>query len=95
MMAQLRVLLGHEPYLHGRVHQPTAESPWTIQVPAVLRGYRDVATIEDYIDTVTELVAPPPPPSVPLSISALDIPYAVGYLDAVWQTRTTPGCAPA
>ena len=47
-----------------------------------------MASIEDYIDTVTELVAPPPSPSEPLSIGALDLPHAVGYLDAVWITRT-------
>jgi hypothetical protein len=85
---RLHLLLDHEPYLHGRVNQSTPESPWTIQVPAILRDYRDVTTIEDYIDKVTELVAPSPPPSVALSIGALDLPYAVGYLDAVWMTRT-------
>lgn len=31
-----------------------------------------------------EQVAPPGPPS----FSGLDIPYAVGYLDAVWKNRT-------
>jgi len=54
----------------------------------VLRAYRGVATIDDYLDHVIEQVAPPGPPSVPLSFSALDIPYAVGYLDAVWKNRT-------
>jgi hypothetical protein len=58
------------------------------QVPAVLRAYRGVATIDDYLDHVIEQVAPPGPPSVPLSFSALDIPYAVDYLDAVWKSRT-------
>ncbi len=85
MMDRLRILLGHEPFLHAWLQQT---NPWTIQVPAVLRSYRDVTTIEDYIDTVTDLVAPPPIPSVPLSAGALDIPYAAGYLDAVWQIRT-------
>ena len=34
------------------------------------------------------LVAPPGPPSAPPSSGPLDIPNAVGYLDAVWKSRT-------
>ncbi len=88
MLLKVRMVLGHEPFLYSVVHQPKPFGPWTIQVPAVLRDYREVTTVEDYIDRVSELVAPPPPPSVPLSIGALDLPYAAGYLDAVWMTRT-------
>lgn len=88
LLTRLRALLEHEPFLFGIVHQPAPAGPWTVRIPAVLSRYRGVATIEDYIDTVTELVEPLAPPSVPPSVSALDIPYAIGYLDAVWQTRT-------
>ena len=88
LLLKVRVVLGHEPFLYSVVQQPTPFGPWTVQVPAVLRGYRDVTAVEDYIDKVIELVTPPPPPAVPLSIGALDIPYAVGYLDAVWQSQT-------
>lgn len=88
LLLKVREVLSHEPFLYSVVQQPTPFGAWTVQVPAVLRGYRNVATVEDYIDKVTELVAPPPPPPVPLSIGSLDIPYAVGYLDAVWQSRT-------
>ena len=87
-LLRLRVMLGHEPFLYAVVYQPTPLGPWTIQVPAALRDYRDVVTIEDYIDQVTELVAPAAPPSVPLSVGALDVPYAVGYLDAWWMNQT-------
>jgi hypothetical protein len=87
-LLKLRIMLGHEPFLYAVVHQPTPSEPWTIQVPAILRDYRNAATVEDYIDQVTELVTPAVPPSVPPSIGALDVPYAVGYLDAVWMNRT-------
>ena len=33
-------------------------------------------------------MAPPEPPSQPLSAAPLDIPYAVSFADAVWQSRT-------
>jgi hypothetical protein len=87
LLARIRVLLDHEPFLSGAAHQPGPSEPWTVQVPAVLRRYQDAASVEEYIDTVTALVAPTDPPSVPPSVGALDIPYAIGYLDAVWQAR--------
>ena len=33
-------------------------------------------------------MAPPEPPSQPLSAAPLDIPYAVSFTDAVWESRT-------
>jgi hypothetical protein len=57
-------------------------------VPAVLRAYRGVATIDYDLDRAAELVSPAEAPPVPLSFGALDIPYAVGFLDAVWMNRT-------
>ena len=88
-MRKLRQLLAHEPFLYTVVQQlDPAKEEWTLQVPAVLRAYRGLATIDDYLNRVIEQVAPPGPPPVPLSFSALDIPYAVGYLDAVWKNRT-------
>jgi hypothetical protein len=87
LLAKIRALLEHEPFLFAAAHQPGPSEPWTVQVPAVLRRYRDVTGVEDYIDTVTALVAPPDPTPTPPAASALGIPYALGYLDAVWQAR--------
>lgn len=88
-MNKLRQLLGHEPFLYN-VAAPLSppDVGWTVRVPAVLRAYRGVATIDDYLDRVDELVAPAALPTVPPSFGALDIPYAIGYLDAVWKSRT-------
>lgn len=47
-----------------------------------------MTSIDYYLGRVTQVVAPPEPPSVPLSFAALDIPYAAGYLDAVWKSTT-------
>lgn len=90
-LGKLRRLLVHEPFMHAAV-QPfdqTAEN-WTVRVPAVLRAYRGIAIIDDYLDRVIDQIAPPGEPPVPPSFGALDVPYAIGYLDAVWKNQT--GC---
>jgi hypothetical protein len=74
LMRKLRAVLGHEPLLYSVVHQPQqGVEQWTVRAPAVLRRYRGLDSIEDYLDRVTELVAPPEPPSVPFSAGPLDI----------------------
>ncbi len=86
---KLRAVLGHEPLLYSVVQQPQqGVEQWTVRVPAALRRYRSLDSIEDYLDRVTELVAPHEPPSVPFSAGPLDIPNSVGYLDAVWKSKT-------
>lgn len=87
MLRKLRKVIGKEPFMHSAVSSHDSDD-WTIRVPAVLRAYRGVATIDDYLDRASELVSPPEPPPVPPSFGALDIPYAVGFLDAVWMNRT-------
>jgi hypothetical protein len=86
---KLRQLFEHEPMLHIGVQRPDPNSArWTMRVPATLRELRTVTTIDEYLDRIIRWVAPPNTPSMPSSPNALDIPYAVGYLDAVWKSRT-------
>ena len=86
---QIRQIIDHEPLLYSAIQHPNPQlDEWTVRVPAALRTHRDVAGIGDYLGRVVRSVAPPEPPSVPMSFSALDIPYAVGYLDAVWKAAT-------
>lgn len=88
-MRQLRVLVGHEPFLWPGVRQPDPErEEWTVTVPAVLRDFWSVTSISQYVDEVVAQVTPPPPPLVPVFLGPLDIPNAVGYLNAVWKNRT-------
>jgi hypothetical protein len=61
---------------------------WELKIPVSIRDYRDVTSVEEYIDVVEHRAAPPEPPSQPLSAAPLDIPYAVSFSDAVWQSRT-------
>jgi hypothetical protein len=82
-------LLEHEPYLWSGFSRPDPQSErWELKISASMRDFCDVATVEEYIDRVEQLVAPPEPPSQPLSAAPLDIPYAVGFVDAVWESRT-------
>lgn len=89
MLRKVRRLLGHEPYLYNVVQQPKPDvEDWTARVPAILRSYRGIGSVDEYLDRMIALVAPPEPPSAPPSSGPLDIPNAVGYLDAVWKSRT-------
>ncbi len=85
LMGKLGDVLAKEPFLYNALNRPNSVD-WEVRVPAVLRQYRDVATIEEYVDRVTELVTPTEPSSGTVSLP--DIPNAVGYLDAVWKSRT-------
>jgi hypothetical protein len=88
-MHKLRQVLEHEPLLYIGVQRSDPNSAaWAMRVPATLRELRTVTTIDEYLDQIIRWVAPPSMPSVPLSLNALDVPYAVGYLDAVWKSRT-------
>jgi hypothetical protein len=88
-MRKLRQYIATEPFLYNVIIQPDqALESWTARVPAILRAYRGVATPGEYVTRLAELITPERPPTVPLSFSALDIPYAIGYLDAVWKNRT-------
>lgn len=80
----------HEPYLwHAFTRPDPAESErWKLRIPVSIREFRDVTAIEEYIDTMARLVAPPEAPTQPLSAAPLDIPYAVSFADAVWESRT-------
>jgi hypothetical protein len=82
-------LLEHEPYLWRGFNRPDEESErWQLEIAASIRNFREVTTVEEYVDRVEQLVAPPEPPSQPLSAAPLDIPYAVSFADAVWESRT-------
>jgi hypothetical protein len=55
-------LLEHEPYLwHGFRKPDPAADQWELKIRASVRDYRDVTTIEEYIDRVEQLVSPPEP----------------------------------
>lgn len=88
-MLKLHQILSLEPILHVGVQRPNLDMPhWIVRPSAALRELRAVTTIEEYLDRIIRWVAPPAPPQLPSSLEALDIPYSVDYLDAVWKSKT-------
>lgn len=85
---RIRVLFEHEPFPVSFSRPSTASEDWTMTVPPFLRRYKDIATVDDYLDRVIADYVPPEMPSAPISPHPLDVPYAAGYLDAVWRAVT-------
>ncbi len=82
-------LVEHELYLRTEFARPDSESErWEVRIPVRIREFRDVTTIEEYIDRVEQLAAPAESPAQPLTAAPLNIPYAVSFIDAVWESRT-------
>jgi hypothetical protein len=83
-------LLEHEPYLWNGFMRPDPGRPevWSLRITPVLRDFGDLQTPADYIQQIEKLIQPPASPTVPPSAEPLDIPFAIGYLDAVWKAKT-------
>ena len=89
LVREVAELLQHEPYLWRGFMRPDPEGEeWSIRIEPVLREFRGVTTAEEYVGRIEELIEPPGPAAQPLTAAPLDIPYAVGYLDAVWKSKT-------
>lgn len=89
IMRKIGQLLEHEPYIwHGLMRPDAGREVWTLRIAPVLREFRGVTSTVEYIDRMAEMLEPPAPPMVPPSAGPLDIPNAVGYLDAVWKSKT-------
>jgi hypothetical protein len=86
-------VLGNEPATWGDI---TLIGPrWAIQLRPTLRRYRDLRgadnhlqAVDDYLDRIAASFVRPTPPSQP-ALSPHSLPDAIGYLDVVWQVRTT------
>ena len=83
-------LLEHEPYLWSGFMRPdpARTDAWSLRITPVLREFGELQTPASYIEQIEKLVEPQAPLTVPPSSGPLDIPFAVGYLDAVWKTKT-------
>jgi hypothetical protein len=89
IMRKIGRLIEHEPYLWHGFGRPDLESEhWELRVPASIRDFRTVTSVEDYVERVEQLIAPTELPPQPLSAAPLDIPYAVSFVDAVWENKT-------
>jgi hypothetical protein len=89
LVSKVGQLLQHEPHFGSGFRRSAADGePWNLEIRDSIREYRDVATIEEYIERVEQMVSPPEAPSQPFTATPLDIPYSVNFADAVWESRT-------
>lgn len=58
---------------------------WRWTVGRSVRQYKDVASIEQYVERLTTLLAPPPAIEHRTTASPLDLPTSLGYLDSAWR----------
>jgi hypothetical protein len=73
---RIRVLFEHEPFTVSFSRPSTASENWTMTVAPFLRRYKDIATVDDYLDRLIADYVPLEMPSAPISPHPLDVPYA-------------------
>ena len=78
----IRELLRHEP---ATWHSVASENEWTLS--PFLRSYRDIETLQQYVERVVEVYTPPQPDPEPLHPSSLSLPEAIDYLNLVWHNH--------
>ena len=88
-MNKLYSLTTHEPILFVGAGRPSQDRPeWFVRVPWALRELRGVTTVDEYIDRIINWVAPAIVEALEAPTREAHLPTAVGYLDAVWKSRT-------
>lgn len=88
-LAAVRELLEHEPRLFAGVRKPdSASHHWTMRLPAALRDLRGTAAVEEYVDQVVRWTSEAATRAPARAPGPVDLPYALGYLDAVWKSET-------
>lgn len=84
-LRKLRELLRREPTLGSMVNGDGSIHVGWATISAV-RALRGIADADEYLDRVAARVCPDmPAPAPAISWSPLDLPNAIGYLDAVWR----------
>ena len=79
-------LMEEEPSFAGG-HSATDNTltSWKWTVHRTVRQYKDVASIEQYVERLATLLAPPPAIGHRVTASPLDLPTSLGYLDSAWR----------
>lgn len=62
-----------------------AHDVWTFALLSRLRPFREVDSVEVYLDVVERLLMPPKPTRVDEEVPPLALPAALDFLDAVWR----------
>jgi hypothetical protein len=85
--SRLLYQLMEEEQCFGGGHSATDDTltSWKWTVGRSVRQYKDVASIEQYVERLTTLLAPPPAIEHRIAASPLDLPTSLGYLDSAWR----------
>lgn len=85
--------LSHEPATwHCQVHAEETGG-WRAALSPFVRPYAGVVTAADYVERVFDVIRPPIASPVPMHRSALSLPEALDYLNAVWRADVGRGAA--
>lgn len=83
-LADIPTLLRHEPATwHCTVR--SSDDAWELELSPFLRRYPRLGTTQEYVEHVVAELTPVAPERPPLYPSALSLPEAVDYLNAIWR----------
>lgn len=82
-MSVLRYWLNTEPATAGMVTDAGVDD-WSITLRAALRRFRDVSSVEDYVDRAVDVFRGDRPLQTPAA-GPVDLTGPIGHLDVVWE----------
>jgi len=87
-IARLGDLFRHEPSTWRCVSPGRGDEPWTATLNSSLRTFAGVQDAADYAERLWATFSPPAPAPLAATLSALALPEAIDYLNAVWRVRS-------
>ena len=79
-------LLQHEPATwRCRVHSSEGPGTWSLELSPFLHDYADIRTGDEYVERLVQRLLPASPAAAPMCPSALGLPEAIDYLNALWR----------
>lgn len=88
MIGEIRLLVEREPVLMNTVSVDNEDADgWRIELRRELSLYKEIESIQQYIERVSEILTPPPPEPIEPLASPLGVVGAFDYLDVAWRLQ--------
>jgi hypothetical protein len=84
-VTRLGEMLRHEPSTWGMVSPSAADNTWVATLKPSLRAYDGIKGADDYVKRLAAAISPARPEAPPVLVSALALPEAIDYLNAIWR----------